>query len=117
MKRFLSVLGIVCAITIGAATTASAETIIAKDTVVYYGTLKIVVHTRANDNGEINVCYVCYPIDANNSEGEPRNFQTNNEAYESDNAQDSAAKRITKNVNGMAKADMADVNVGEEGEK
>lgn len=117
MKRFLSVLGIVCAIVIGAATTASAETIIAKDTTVYYGTLKIVVHTRANDNGEINVCYVCYPIDANNSDGEPLEVQTNKETYESDKAQDSAAKRITKNVNGMAKADRVAVNVGEEGEK
>lgn len=116
MKRFLSVLGIVCAITIGAVATASAETI-ATDTVVYNGTWKIVVQTRANDNGEINVRYVCYPIDANNSEGDPRNFQTNNANYESDkethivcNAQDSAVKRITKD-------DRSAVNIGEEGEK
>lgn len=127
MKRFLSVLGIVCAIVIGAATTASAETI-ANDTVVYYGALKIVVYTRANDNGEINVRYVCYPIDANNSDGESLEVQTNKETYESDkatniihNAQDSAAKRITKDVNveavRMAKADRAAANIGEEGEK
>ena len=116
MKRFLSVLGIVCAFVIGAATTASAETI-AVDTVVYKGEWKIVVHTIANDNGDINVCYVCYPIDANSSKEETIEVKSNNETYENNkakyiihNAQDPASVRMTK-------ADMEAVNIGEEGEK
>lgn len=116
MKRFLSVLGIVCSFVIGAATTASAETI-AVDTVVYKGEWKIVVHTIANDYGEINVCYVCYPIDANSSKEDTIDVQENNETYKNDkatyiirNAQDSSCKRVTN-------ADITAVNVGEEGEK
>lgn len=116
MKRFLSVLGIVCAIVIGSVATANAETI-AVDTVVYKGEWKIVVHTIANDYGEINVCYVCYPIDANSSKEETIEVQANNETYENDkatyiisNAQDSSGKRVTN-------ADTTSVNIGEEGEK
>lgn len=116
MKRFLSVLGIVCSFVIGAATTASAETI-AVDTVLYKGEWKIVVHTIANDYGEINVCYVCYPIDANSSKEDTIEVQANNETYENDkatyiirNEQDSSCKRVTN-------ADITAVNIGEEGEK
>lgn len=116
MKRFLSVLCIVCAIVIGSVATANAETI-AADTVVYKGEWKIVVHTRVNDYGEINVCYVCYPIDANSSKEETIEVKSNNETYENDkatyiirNSQDSSCKRVTN-------ADITAVNIGEEGEK
>ena len=116
MKRFLSVLGIVCSFVIGSVATASAETI-AVDTVLYKGEWKIVVHTIANDYGDINVCYVCYPIDANSSKEETIEVKSNNETYENDkatyiirNAQDSSCKRVTN-------ADITAVNIGEEGEK
>lgn len=116
MKRFLSVLGIVCSIVIGSVETASAGTI-AVDTVVYKGDWKIVVHTSANDYGDINVYYVCYPIDANSSKEDTIEVKSNNETYENDkatyiirNAQDSSGKRVNN-------ADTTAVNIGEEGEK
>lgn len=124
MKRFLLVLGIVCAIVLGAVATASAETI-AKDTVVYNGAWKMVVQTRANDYGEINVRYVCYLLDVTNSKGEPRKVPTDKATYESDkvthiiyNVQDSGAKRIAKAVNveavRKAKADRAAAKAAKE---
>lgn len=117
MKRFLLVLGIVCAIVLGAVATASAETI-AKDTVVYNGTWKMEKVQKANDYGEVSVRYVCYLLDITNSKGEPRKVPTDKATYESDqvthiiyNVQDSGAKRIAKAVNveaaRKAKADRA----------
>ena len=105
MKRFLVVLGIVCAIVLGAVATASAETI-AKDTVVYNGAWKMEKVQKANDYGEVSVRYVCYLLDITNSKGEPRKVPTDKATYESDkvthiiyNVQDSGAKRIAKAVN------------------
>lgn len=117
MKRFLAVLGIVCAIVLGAVATASAETI-AKDTVVYNGAWKMEKVQKANDYGEVSVRYVCYLLDITNSKGEPRKVPTDKATYESDqvthiiyNVQDSGAKRIAKAVNveaaRKAKADRA----------
>lgn len=117
MKRFLVVLGIVCAIVLGAVATASAETI-AKDTVVYNGAWKMEKVQKANDYGEVSVRYVCYLLDVTNSKGEPRKVPTDKATYESDqvthiiyNVQDSGAKRIAKAVNveavRKAKADRA----------
>ena len=117
MKRFLSVLGIVCAIVLGAVATASAETI-AKDTVAYNGAWKMEKVQKANDYGEVSVRYVCYLLDITNSKGEPRKVPTDKVTYESDkvthiiyNVQDSGAKRIAKAVNveavRKAKADRA----------
>lgn len=105
MKRFLAVLGIVCAIVLGAVATASAETI-AKDTVVYNGAWKMEKMQKANDYGEVSVRYVCYLLDITNSKGEPRKVPTDKATYESDqvthiiyNVQDSGARRISKAVN------------------
>lgn len=117
MKRFLAVLGIVCAIVLGAVATASAETI-AKDTVAYNGAWKMEKVQKANDYGEVSVRYVCYLLDITNSKGEPRKVPTDKATYESDqvthiiyNVQDSGAKRIAKAVNveavRRAKADRA----------
>ena len=117
MKRFLAVLGIVCAIVLGAVVTASAETI-AKDTVVYNGAWRMEKQQKTNDYGEVSVRYVCYLLDITNSKGEPRKVSTDKATYESDqvthiiyNVQDSGAKRIAKAVNvdavNRAKADRA----------
>lgn len=117
MKRFLAVLGIVCAIVLGAVATASAETI-AKDTAVYNGAWKMEKVQKANDYGEVSVRYVCYLLDITNSKGEPRKVPTDKATYESDqvthiiyNVQDSGARRISKAVNvdavNRAKADRA----------
>lgn len=100
MKRILLSAALVCA-----AMCMNAE-VIAKDTVVYEGAVRLEKVEKTNDYGEVSVRYVCYLLDIVNRKGEPRKVPTDKATYESDNVthivfniQDTGAKRIAKAIN------------------